>query len=471
MKKTKKITPTKVLLINPPYTASYTDAKVKGSFPITPSLPVATIIPYIANDDVEVFVLDLQIVENPIDELKKVVYKVSPDVVGITFLTPSHNFVMNVVKIVKEHDDDIIVIGGGPHISTFPEESLKELFDIVFLGEAELALQRFFLGEPIEKIDGVGFKDKNGKIVVNRIFRRITDLDDLKYPIWKYFDLKKYVTSKTYARKNPAGWMESSRGCFFNCDFCNKNIFGYKFRAKSPERVVDEMEYMLSEGFKDINIADDGFSTDLVRAKKICNLIIERKLDFSWQLGNGIRCDRFDKELAGLLVKAGCYNVSFGVESANQDILDACGKGVKLSTIENAIKTASDAGLHTTGFFMFGFPGETEDSMEKTIQFAIKSGLNLAKLAILLPLPGTKRFNEWDNAGLIKSKDWSKYNTHRPDEVYTHPSVKWDSIYHYYDQFYKRFYLRPSFMLSRLKTGLIEGTLLDDAKVFLKTKF
>lgn len=457
-----------MLLVSPSHTSSYTNSKVAGVVPVMPSLPLATIIPYVEN--VVVSVLDLQLFENPLLKLKNELSKVSPDFVGFTFLTPSYGFVKQAAQLVKEVNPDAVLFGGGPHVTAFPEECLRELFDLVFLGESELAVKDFFSGKRLKDIPGVGFYN-NGRIIINRDFRRIQNLNDLEYPVWNVFDLKSYVSSRSCVKKNPAGRMETSRGCIFTCDFCNKNIFGYKFRMKSAERTVDEMQYMLCEGFREIDVADDGFSTDLKRAKKICDLIVKRKMDFSWQLNNGIRCDCFDKELAEKLVRAGCHNVSFGIESASQEILNACSKGLSLSTVEKAINVANDAGLHTTGFFMFGFPGETEETMENTINFAVNSKLDLAKLSLLLPIPGTKRFREWDGQGLIKSKDWSRYNTHSPDGVYNHPTLEWETIYHYYDHFYRKFYLRPSFIFSRFMKGVADGTLIDDMKAFLKTKF
>ena len=228
---------------------------------------------------------------------------------------------------------------------------------------------------------------------------------------------------------------------------------------------------MLSLGFKEIHIQDDGFSTNLQRAKDICDEIIKRKLDLIWNFPNGIRADKFDKELATKLVKSGCYNVCFGIETGNKELLKLSNKNITLETIKKSINIANKAGLQTTGYFMFGFPNETKNSMNETIDFAISSGLNLAKLAILTPLPGTKRFEEWDELGLIKSKDWSKYNTHKPDEVYKHPNLNWSEIYHHYRLFYRRFYLRPKFIFSRIKESITNKTVFSDMNIFFKTKF
>ncbi len=461
----------RVLLVRPPFYTSYTISKVKNIVPFTPSLTLATIAPYIVKENVIVEILDLQISENPMIDLRKRLKRFLPDIVGVTFLTPSYNFVKHVIDAIRKFNSKIIIFGGGPHVSAFPKESLKEMFDFVLIGESELALKKMFSGENLKNICGVGFKTKNNKITVNKSFQRISDLDELLYPAWDLFNLKNYISSRSFVRRNPVGSMESSRGCPFTCDFCNKNIFGYKFRAKSAKRTVDEMEYMLSIGFNEIHVQDDGFSTNLKRAKDVCDEIIKRKLDFPWNFPNGIRADRFDEDLARKLVKAGCYNVCFGIESANQELLESSNKNMSLEIIKKAIRVANDAGLQTTGYFMFGFPGETEKTMEETITFAINSNLDLAKLAILTPLPGTKRFRDWDKQGLIKSKDWSKYNTHKPDEVYTHPNLSWEEIYNYYSKFYRKFYLRPSFIFSRMRKSIVNKTLLSDINLFFKTRF
>ena len=150
----------------------------------------------------------------------------------------------------------------------------------------------------------------------------IKDLDALEFPAYFLYDIPKYIMPRVFSRESPLGVMETSRGCYAHCVYCNKNIHGYKLRQKSPQRVVDEMEYLLKLGFREIHITDDVFTADMPRAYKICEQILRRNLKFPWYPRGGIRVDRINKELLVIMKKAGCYRIPFGVESGSQRVID-----------------------------------------------------------------------------------------------------------------------------------------------------
>jgi radical SAM superfamily enzyme YgiQ (UPF0313 family) len=204
------------------------------------------------------------------------------------------------------------------------------------------------------------------------------------------------------------------------------------------------------------------------RAKEICREIITRKLKLSWSLYNGIRVDKIDKELLELLKKSGCYRISIGVESGNQQILNNIHKGTRIEDIKKVFKLAKEVGIETLGFFMIGLPGETEETMQDTINFALKLK-TLPKLSILMPLPGTPIFEEWDKKGYILSKHWPDYIFHLPHKVYKHPNLDWETINKYYNLFYRKTMLSPGFIWRRLIRGIKNGDLFYDAYYFLKT--
>jgi radical SAM superfamily enzyme YgiQ (UPF0313 family) len=274
------------------------------------------------------------------------------------------------------------------------------------------------------------------------------------------------------ARKNPAGWIETSRGCPYNCVYCNKSVFGRNFRAKSIKRVVDEMEYMLTCGFKEIHIADDCFTVDIERAKGICNEIIKRGLHFLWAPVTGIRADRVDQELLNLMKKAGCYRVYYGIETGSNQILKIINKGETTELIRAAVEMSKKAGLEVFGFFMFALPGETEKTMRETIDFAKRLNLDLAKVSITVPLPSTRLFEQLKAECKIKETNWSRYNLYFPArDLYDHPTVGWDIVDAYYKKFYREFYFRPKFIIKRFLNSLLKGQLVDDIKSFFQVKW
>lgn len=464
----------KILLLYPPWRGIYEKAKVKAAVKegYPPPLTLSTLAAPLLNSGFDVEILDMDIFNNPIEILTKKLQNFSPDVVGITCLTPSFNRVAEIAQIIKSIDKKIIIIGGGPHISSLPIDSLKNsLLDIAVIGEGDYTIVDVMSGDDLDKIEGICFK-KGDEIICNTNRKPIQNLDSLPYPAWNLFNLKNYKVSKLICKKSPVGSIETSRGCVFGCVYCNKSVFGRTFRFKSPERTVNEIEYMLNNGFKEIHVMDDGFTTNINRAKKICDLIKQRDLDFYWNLSNGIRVDRVDREFLEKAYDTGCYRITIGVESGDQNLLHRIGKGVTIEKTEEVFKMTRDIGIETLAYFMIALPGETEDSMRKTIDFAKKLEPTVAKVSVTLPLPGTPLFDEWDKLGYIKSKNWSLYNQHDPSKVYNHPDLEWETIMDYYNNFYREFYLRGSYILRRLKKDIFNfNYLISDMRYFISTKW
>jgi len=460
----------KILLINPPSSLkAYSKSKIRAAIPTIPLLSLATLASPLIKDGHEVEILNLPLSTKPDVDLKRKLESFSPTDVGITFTTPLFPEAAEISRAIKNYDPAIRVIGGGAHASALPSESLRDSeLDIVAVGEGDVTLPEIISSEDISSIEGIYYKN-NGEIKSTSSRALIKDINNLLFPSWELYDLKKYHSPRLTSRKNPVGPIETSRGCVYGCTYCNKDIFGRRFRTKSAERVVSEIEYMLDVGFKEIHIWEDNFTIDLDRAKKICDLIVERGLDFPWNMFTGIRVDRIDREFFEKAYNAGCYSVSFGVESGNQKLLDNIKKGITLDQIRAAFKMAKDVGMETIGFFMIALPGETIETMEETIEFAIELDPDYTKVTMTLPFPSTPLFDQLEKEGRIKTRDWSKYNFHSTTEVYDHPTLDWETIQEYYDLFYRRFYFRKNYILRRIKRGMLNGNVVYDGYYFLNT--
>ncbi|MBW2981159.1 B12-binding domain-containing radical SAM protein [Candidatus Woesearchaeota archaeon] len=461
--------PKKVLLVNPPSSLrAYSKSKIKVAIPEIPILNLATLAGSLILAGHDVQILDLAISPSPLKDLVKKLESFNPNFVGVTCTTPLFHEAANTSREVKKINKEMVVIAGGSHPTALPEDTLLNSdIDIVVMGEGDYIICDIVKGKKLSEIKGICFR-KNGKIIKNERCGYIEDLDKLPYPAWHLFDIKKYKTPRLTSKKNPVGAIETSRGCIYNCTYCNKKIHGTHFRFKSAKRVVDEMEYMLNAGFNEIHIWEDQFSTDLPRAKKICDLIVERGLKFPWNIFTGIRVNCIDEEFLRKAKRAGCYSISFGPESGNQHLLNNIRKGITLDQCRRAFKLARKVGIETVAFFMLALPGETEETMKKTIDFAIELDPDYAKGTMTLPFPSTPLFDELDKKGLIKSKDWSLYNFHNTTEVYTHPNLDWDTIQKYYDLFYRKFYFRPKYIARRIAKGLLNGNVFYDIYYFIK---
>lgn len=457
-------------MVEPSYSFMYEGTVIKQGAVYAPNLGLATIAGALVAQGANVAVVDLN--KDSERTFLNFLNNFNPEYVGLTFTTPLFSEALRLARLVKQIKKNVIVMCGGPHPTAMPQEvSGFPEFDIVCIGEADYSVSEVVHGKPLKEIPGIAYKENND-VYISPAVDVIRNLDGLPFPEWGLFTLSQYKTTQLLARNNPIGLIETSRGCPYGCVYCNKKIFGTEFRAKSVKRVVEEIKYMLRCGFKEIHIADDCFSFDMPRAKMICEEICKQGIKFSWAMTNGIRVDRVDLELLRLMKKAGCYRISFGVESGDDQALIAIHKGTTTSITRNAVEQAKKAGLEVFGFFMIGLPSETEVTMQKTIKFALELDLDMAKISVAIPFPGTNYYDDLKRNRKLKEAPWSKYNCYRmPRDIYDHQNVTWDVVESYYHKFYRKFYFRPKYISKRIVKSLLEGRIISDITNALKTRW
>jgi len=317
-------------------------------------------------------------------DIKKIIEKELPDIIGITSMTPDATNAFIISKLAKEVSSDIKTMMGGPHACAMPEETLMEGIDFVCIGEGEYMFLE--LVEELEKespkfenIKGMWFKE-DGKIIKNEPRPPIENLDELPFPARHLMNYKKYFEANKYLQgareiEKRRDTIITSRGCPFNCVFCSIKIsMGRTFRPRSPENVVTEIEEMVSKyNIGNISFEDDNFTFNMERAHKICDLIIERGLNkkISWDTPNGIRADRVDEKLLIKMQKAGCKEVVFSPESGNQYVVNnLIGKKLDLKKVEEDARICKKIGMKCRMFFVMGIPGETKNQINDTVEFA-----------------------------------------------------------------------------------------------------
>ena len=316
---------------------------------------------------------------------------------------------------------DIPVIFGGAHTTALPEEVLSNnTIDYVVIGEGELVLPKLLehLGsnDKISEIGGIGYK-LNGSININPIKEYVNDLDALPFPARHLFPMNKYLSSKNVHnwvyKQQPQTQMTTSRGCPLSCTFCTiHSIWGKKVRFRSPGNVVDEIEMLVKEyKVQEIHFEDDNISINPDRMKKICEEIIKRKLDITWTAPNGMYVHTLSRELLKIMKKSGCYRVSIGIENGDQEFLkNVLNKALNLKKVIAVVKDLKDLGIESTGFFILGIPGETRNTMNETINFAKRLGLDDAIFSIYAPYPGTKLYELSVQKGYISGdRDYAKF--------------------------------------------------------------
>ena len=462
----------RVLLVNPPQRRVYAGAVTPVGLPHSPVLSLATVAAGLIREGFSVRVFDFNQAENLEKKFRALVSGYRPDFVGVTFTTPLFSEAVGIAALVKREAPDAVLIAGGPHLSALPEETLRDSdFSLGVAGEGDFSLAEFLKDGGHKKAPGIVVKT-GGEVSYAGPREMIPDLDDLPLPAWELFELGSYRTSYLLARRNPTGWLETSRGCVQNCSYCSKSVFGRRLRTKSPERVAAEMERMLALGFREIHLADDNFCADPDRVLAICELIRKQGLDFPWAPVTGVRVDSLDRELLRTMQAAGCYRIYVGVESGNQDVLNRNQKGIRLEQVRAVVRYCRELGLETFGFFMLGLPGETEENLRETIRFARSLDFDLVKATFTIPIPGSELFAELQKSGRLKGMNWPDYSYYRiPETIYDHSHLDWGTVRKYFGRFYRGFYLRPHYVWRRLASSLKRDAIFSDLKTLFQVKW
>jgi len=437
-----------VLLIKPSTKFVY------GKLPSAVQVPLglAYIASVLEKAGYRVRVLDMEVEKVTKSEFADVIKRTKPEVVGVTCTTPTYLTAIEICEAIKEISPEIITIIGGVHATTMPEKALKPTsIDYVVMQEGEITIKDLLTtlekGNDLSNVQGIAYK-KNGRVVLNATRKLIENLDDIPFPAWHLFSLKYTYPDSLFKKVFP---IITSRGCPGNCTFCNtKNNLGRKFRARSALNVVDELEYLVKKyDAKEIHIWDDNFTTKKKRVFEIRDLINSRKLKIKFAFPNGIRADFLNEELLECLKEMGTYSIAIGVESGNQSILDRAKKGIKLEKIEETFRLTRKLKIETWAFFIIGLPGETNETIMNSIEFAKKIDPDIAKFHILKPYPGTQVYKEIEQEGLLLSDDYYQFGIHTPP-VHKLPGLAPEDMTRYQKQANRSFFLRPSKIIQQI---------------------
>jgi len=419
----------------------------------------------------QVQIYDAVVEDEPLgDVLKRGKFKV----VGITSTTPLINEAWEAAGEAKAHG--AVTILGGPHPTLLPDESLhRPEVDLVVRGEGEDTIieiasnlaSRFTFHEPSpmphlferavwSRIAGLSFRDENGQIVHNPPRPLRKDLDSLPFPAHHLFKIERYTNLQPLTDgldpNARAYTIITSRGCPYSCIYCSKAITGRTWRPRSPENVVAEWRWLVRDlKATEIGVTDDTMTLDLERAKTICRMLIAEGLNtVPWITIHGINARHTDEELLRLMKQAGCKRVGFGVESGNQRVLDSIKKQQTVDDVRRAFANARKAGLETMGFFIFGLPADTEESMEDTIRLALELDPELANFMIAAPFPGTEMYDLVLREGRLFSHDWRDFAIHDEKARFEIGDLTAELVERKWHEAYRRFYLRPSRIWRRL---------------------
>jgi anaerobic magnesium-protoporphyrin IX monomethyl ester cyclase len=349
------------------------------------------------------------------EQYREVLAREAPDIVAISVMTATVSTAWEMARVVKGINPHAIVVVGGVHCSALPESTLEEpSIDYGVVGEGEEAFRELLIAlrekkDPSSILNLVYRRD--GKIHVNPRRPPILEIDKIPFPKRDLFDPSKYgmnVNRRATSGKNTT--MLTSRGCPYGCVFCSKSIYGRRFNQRSPKNVIEEIRLLESEGYSEVLIVDDTFTVNKKWILEFCAFFSELKLNMRWNCH--ARVNTLDEETVSAMKRAHCTGMAFGIESGNPEMLKKIDKQITLDQAREAVRLCRKYGISTLCSYIFGHPGDTRQTMNDTLRVALELDSDYANFCALVPMPGSKIFDDLMKKGLIDESHWDRYLGH-----------------------------------------------------------
>ena len=439
--------PFRVLLINP--RATYVNEIAQKCYPPMNLLYLATAL---RGAGIGVKIVDANAVKMWDEELAETCREYDPGLIGVPIYTEIQASVHRMMTALHAADPSARFVFGGPHASALPEDTLDrfQMVDFILRGEAEHSLVKLceaLQGRmPLDQVPGLVRRGDDGHIETPQQ-KANKDLDKLGFPardlVADVYEKKKYYS--LLVRHKPVDTLVTSRGCPFACNFCyNQN---HTYRCRSTDHVMEEILSVLDRGIRDIEFLDDTFTFRREHAMAVFNAVIREKLPISFRIKS--RVDVVDEELLATAKKAGVYLVAYGTESGDEEMLQRMNKRTTAAENERAIRLTKQAGIQCHTSWIFGYPGETPESIQNTINMIVRTKPTTAQIAMLRPYPQTVVYREAQDAGTLMG-EWSVES-----DAYPWVKLPWTEtradLEQYVQKAMRRVYYRPYYIYSFAK--------------------
>ena len=455
----------RIALLSSSMSSIDTFAAFKLAAPIMPSIGILHIAANLEkNDYKDIFIYDADLMNDSSNSIGIVEWlkSIKPDVIGITVYSNHVPKTKIILEIIREEFQNVPIIGGGPHCTIMHKKTFDELaLDYICVGEGEHTMVEFldYLSglRPVESIKGIAFK-KEGKIIFNG--ERPLEKNIYKFPYPAYHLIEEHIPMirpqlMGYKRK-PLLLLISSRGCPYLCGFCSDHIlWKRKFRAHSPEYLVKMIEYFIQKyGIREITFFDDSFLLSKKRVEKFCYLLIEKKISIYWSAN--INLAHVSKDIVIKMKKAGCWYVSTGIESGNDEILKFIGKPLTLELARDNLNILAKVGILCRGYFIIGLLKDTRKTIQDTIEFILNNPLFLVHICIYSIYPGALWNDKNEDYGTVyNDKIYQMKGAHSGDVnalSFVGKGLTSGYLIKKQSEGYRRFFLRFSQILIILKS-------------------
>ena len=440
----------RILFLNPPYeriAPGY--GFVKHITNRSPSLGLLHLAAQVRLHGYEPEILESDIAGLDVDGTVAAILERAPAFVGITLFTVGVWSAAQIARKIKAAAPQVCIIVGGPHISSMGVETMERFpeFDYAVVGEGELLLTQLLQAldgnGPLESVPGLIHR-RNGVVCQTAGNAVQNDLDHLPMPAWDLLEdfPRAYAPAIYDFPRGPVATIAASRGCPFHCKFCDTSTFGASVRRYSPKVVFAMMKHLRDVyGVRHVMFVDDLFLASSSRAKEICELILAADLRMTWTCT--ARVDTVKPEILALMKKAGCWEISFGLETGSNELLKRMDKVADVERSEQAVHWTAAAGIRVKGLFMLGYPGETRETLQATREFVRRIPMTVMNLSKFTPYPGSPVYRELYGTS-IRDDHWERMNG--MNFVWAPQGFSVEDLDRAYQRLLIDFYRRPSIL-------------------------
>lgn len=439
----------RILLVHPlGYQAADADHDISRMANIMPPLGLASIASYLEQEGIRADIIDCYARPESDTLIREYLVSHKPAFIGFSCTTSSFLDGVRLAAMAHEIMPEIKTVFGGPHVSALKEQLLADYpeADILVAGEGEETLRELIRseGRGLEKIPGIIFR-KDGEAFFNGYRESQLDLDSLPFPA--YEKLEGYPETYTLPIFNyprtPNTSCTSSRGCPYACSYCDRSVFHRTFRYNSAEYLYQHMLHLKQRfNIKHINFYDDQFTFKRERVEELMTKLIERPLGMTFNCA--VRAEHIDSELLALMKKGGCWMISLGIETGDENLLARHRQNADLEMLAEKIRLIKKNGIRTKGLLMMGLPGETEESIKKSMEYVFSLPIDDFNLAKFTPFPGSPLYHNINELGEF-TEDWQRMDC--MSFLFIPEGLSRRRLDELFIDFYRRHFKRPRVLL------------------------
>jgi len=441
----------RVLLIHPlGYDADAADRDISRVANLMPPLGLASIAAYIEQYGFHADIIDCFAHPDSDRTIDDYVRRHQPRFVGATCTTAGFLDAARIFRRIKATCPETCCIAGGPHVSALRERILHEFpeVDYVVVGEGETPLRALMEADGDARgIAGLVYRN-NGQVAFSGFQKDLLNLDTLPLPAYHKIEgfPKRYQLPIFNYPRTPNTSCISSRGCPYQCSYCDRSVFRRTFRYNSADYLYRHVQLLNRQfGVRHLNLYDDQFTFNRDRVVAFCRRMIDEPLGVTFNCA--VRAEHVDPELLALMKKAGCWMISLGIETGDPDLLAQHRQNPDLGLMTRTVYDIHKAGIRVKGLFMIGLPGETEQSFRRTMEYVFSLPIDDLNVAKFTPFPGSPLYEKIHSLGRFE-ENWEKMDC--MNVVFVPNGMTAEKLESLFMEFYRRYYTRPKTLLNFL---------------------